>query len=433
MKHDKRHTVLGRLGGELGATEAPLAGITVLDLSRVLAGPWATQMLGDLGATVIKVERPDGGDDTRLWGPPFLQDGRDDSDAAYYLCANRNKSTIAVDFSTPEGAALIAGLAKRADILVENFKCGTLAKYGLHYAAMQAVNPRLIYCSITGFGQTGPYAGRGGYDFLIQAMSGLMSVTGRADGEAGDGPLKVGIPVSDLFTGIYAANAILAALHHRHSTGLGQLIDCALLDSQLAVMANQGANFLLGGQVPIRRGNAHPNVVPYRDFPTVDGTIVIAVGNDAQFRALCRLLDLPDIAADPCFSTNAKRLLHRDQLETRLRQATASRSSADLLAAMEAHGVPGGPINTLEEVARDPQVKARGLIKEMTRDDGTKIRAFGYPAQFSRSQPVYDKAPPRFAQDTADILARQLGLSKDEIDALCAKGVIATEHCARNG
>ena len=272
------------------AGSGPLSGLKVLDLSRVLAGPWASQILGDLGAEVWKIERPSAGDDTRTWGPPFLQGAGGVSDAAYYLCANRNKRSVAIDFGKPEGAEIVRRMAASADIVIENFKTGALARYGLDYASLSALNPRLIYCSITGFGQTGPYAMRGGYDFLIQGMSGLMSVTGRPNGEPGAGPTKVGLPVSDLFTGLYAAASILAALHHRDVAGEGQHIDCALLDSQVAVLVNQGMNYLVGGLTPGRLGNAHPNVVPYRDFETSDGHVLVACGNDGQFKSLCGLL-----------------------------------------------------------------------------------------------------------------------------------------------
>ncbi|MBP0443798.1 CoA transferase [Roseomonas sp. SSH11] len=403
----------------------PLAGMKVLDLSRVLAAPWATQILGDLGAEVLKVEQPGKGDDTRGWGPPFLEDGSDRPDAAYYLCANRNKRSIAIDFSRPEGAALVRRLAAEADILVENFRTGGLAKYGLDAPALLAANPRLIYCSITGFGQSGPYASRGGYDFLIQGMSGLMSVTGRPEGEAGEGPLKVGLPVSDLFTGLYAAISILAALNHRTRSGEGQHIDCALLDSQVALLVNQAMNYLVGGEVPRRLGNAHPNVVPYRDFAAADDYILVACGSDGQFRALCTLLGREDLANDPRYATNAGRLRDRRRLELEIAHAIAPWRAAELLAAMAEAGVPGGPINTIDQVLSDPQIIAREMLQVMRRDDGTEVTVIGFPGRLSRSPASYRLAPPRLGQDTRAVLATELGLSEAEIEALRAAGVVA--------
>ncbi|WP_448681290.1 CaiB/BaiF CoA transferase family protein [Pseudomonas nicosulfuronedens] len=405
--------------------QGPLSGLRVLDLSRVLAGPWATQILGDLGADVIKVERPSRRDDTRTWGPPFLEDSSPTWDAAYYFCANRNKRAIAVDFGHPDGAALLRRLAASADVLVENYKVGTLARYGLDYAALKALNPKLIYCSVTGFGQTGPYAGRGGYDFLIQGMSGLMSITGRRDDEPGAGPLKVGLPVSDLFCGLYATISILAALNHRHASGDGQHIDCALLDSQLSLMANQAMNHLVSGQVPQRLGNAHPNVVPYRDFACNDDYILVACGSDGQFQALCRLLGRDDLGGDPRFTRNPGRSQHRRELEVELAKSIAGWRAADLLAAMEKAGVPGGPINNLQQALADPQVQARGLLQTLTRQDGTDVTLLGYPARFSASPPTYRLAPPMFAQDTAQVLAEQLGLAPEQLAELAGKGAIA--------
>jgi len=405
--------------------QGPLSGLRVLDLSRVLAGPWATQVLGDLGADVIKVERPSRRDDTRTWGPPFLEDSSPTWDAAYYFCANRNKRAIAVDFGHPDGAALLRRLAASADVLVENYKVGTLARYGLDYAALKALNPKLIYCSVTGFGQTGPYAGRGGYDFLVQGMSGLMSITGRRDDEPGAGPLKVGLPVSDLFCGLYATISILAALNHRHASGEGQHIDCALLDSQLSLMANQAMNHLVSGQVPQRLGNAHPNVVPYRDFACKDDYILVACGSDGQFQALCRLLGREDLGGDPRFTRNPGRSQHRRELEVELAKSIAGWRAADLLAAMEKAGVPGGPINNLQQALTDPQVQARGLLQTLTRQDGTEVTLLGYPARFSASPPTYRLAPPIFAQDTTQVLAEQLGLSSEQLAELAGKGAIA--------
>ncbi|WP_424138360.1 CaiB/BaiF CoA transferase family protein [Roseomonas chloroacetimidivorans] len=425
-------TMTAELRPEGAASGAgPLAGLKVLDLSRVLAAPWATQILGDLGAEVLKVEQPGKGDDTRGWGPPFLEDGSARPDAAYYLCTNRNKRSLAIDFSRPEGAALVQRMAEGADILVENFRTGGLAKYGLDAASLLRRNPRLIYCSITGFGQTGPYASRGGYDFLIQGMSGLMSVTGRPEGEPGEGPVKVGLPVSDLFTGLYAATAILAAINHRHLTGEGQHIDLALLDSQVALLVNQAMNFLVGGEVPQRLGNAHPNVVPYRDFAASDDYILVTCGSDGQFFALCRLLGREDLAADPRFATNAGRLRDRRVLEVELARAIAPWRAADLLAAMAKAGVPGGPINSIDQVLADPQIAAREMLRRMRRDDGTEVTVIAYPGRLSRSPASYRLAPPRLGQDTRAVLASELGLDGAQIEALCASGVIATAEPAR--
>jgi crotonobetainyl-CoA:carnitine CoA-transferase CaiB-like acyl-CoA transferase len=400
-----------------------LGGLKVLDLSRVLAGPWASQILGDLGADVWKIEHPSAGDDTRTWGPPFLQGAAGVSDAAYYLCTNRNKRSVAIDFAKPEGAEIVKRMAAAADIVIENFKTGALARYGLDYASLSAINRRLIYCSITGFGHTGPYASRGGYDFLIQGMSGLMSVTGRPNGEPGAGPTKVGLPVSDLFTGLYAATSILAALHYRDATGEGQHIDCALLDSQVAVLVNQGMNHLVGGQKPGRLGNAHPNVAPYRDFETSDGYVLVACGNDGQFQNLCRLLKLPELADDIRFKKNDGRLKHRVELETRLADAVRTWTSSGFFAAMEAAGVPGGPINTIDQVLADPQIAARGLLREMKRRDGTPVTVIGYPGQLSRTPASYRIAPQTHGEDTDEILA-EFGVDDDARERLRTIGVI---------
>ena len=397
----------------------PLAGIKVLDLSRVLAGPWSGQMLGDLGAEVIKVEQPGQGDDTRKWGPPFLPDGSRDS--AYYLCANRNKRSVAIDMYRPEGQELVRKLAAEADIVLENFRVGGLAKYGLDYAALKAVRPDLIYCSITGFGQTGPDKDKGGYDFLIQGMSGLMSVTGEANGH----PLKVGIPVSDLTTGLYATISILAALQHRNRTGEGQHIDLALLDAQMALLANQGSNWLNGGAEPRRMGNQHPTIVPYQDFACADGDIIIALGNDRQFRDLVAVLGLPEMAEDPRFATSAQRSDNREAMFAAINPAIASWKSEDLLAALEAAKLPCGKINTIPQALVQPQTVARELVQEIARDDGTPVRFVGYPGKFSAS-PVTDRhAPPRSGQDTRAVLGEVLGLSDAEVDALAAEGIVA--------
>jgi crotonobetainyl-CoA:carnitine CoA-transferase CaiB-like acyl-CoA transferase len=405
------------------AGSGPLSGLKVLDLSRVLAGPWASQILGDLGAEVWKIERPSAGDDTRTWGPPFLQGAGGVSDAAYYLCANRNKRSVAIDFGKPEGAEIVRRMAASADIVIENFKTGALARYGLDYASLSALNLRLIYCSITGFGQTGPYAMRGGYDFLIQGMSGLMSVTGRPNGEPGAGPTKVGLPVSDLFTGLYAAASILAALHHRNVAGEGQHIDCALLDSQVAVLVNQGMNYLVGGLTPGRLGNAHPNVVPYRDFETSDGHVLVACGNDGQFQSLCGLLGLPEVADDPRFKKNDGRSKHRAELEARLAEAIKTWTMAAVFAAMECAGVPGGPINRIDQALADPQIVSRGLSQQMTRRDGTLITVIGYPGRLWRTPATYRIAPQTHGEDTDEVLA-QFGVDEAARGRLTAQGVI---------
>ena len=400
----------------------PLSGIKVLDLSRVLAGPWSTQMLGDLGATVFKIEQPGQGDDTRRWGPPFLDDGSKDS--AYYLCANRNKQSLAVDIAKPAGADLIRALAKQCDIVVENFRVGGLAKYGLDYAALSEDNPGLIYCSITGFGQDGPYKDNGGYDFLVQGMSGLMSVTGRPDNVPGGGPMKVGVPISDLFTGLYATVSILAALHHRTATGQGQHIDCALLDTQVALLANQASNYLNGGQVPRRLANEHPNTVPYQDFACSDGNILIALGNDRQFRAFCQLIGRPELTEDPRFVDNAGRSPNRAALQAEIAPAIARWKTADLIAAMEAAKLPGGKVNKIPEILADPHIAHRGLVKEMTRSDGTIVKVLGFPAKLSKTPAEYRLAPPRSGEDTAAALHEALGLDAAALKALAESGII---------
>ena len=401
----------------------PLAGITVLDLSRVLAGPWCSQVLGDLGADVIKVEQPGQGDDTRKWGPPFLDDGS--RDAAYYLCANRNKRSVAINIADPAGADLIRQFAAQADVVIENFRVGGLAKYGLDYDSLRAIKPDLIYLSITGFGQTGPLRNNGGYDFLVQGMSGLMSVTGLPDGEPGGGPMKVGIPISDLTTGLYATISVLAALNHRHATGEGQRIDLALLDTQVALLANQASNWMNGGMVPRRMGNQHPNTVPYQDFACSDGSILVALGNDRQFRAFTALIGLPELADDERFAISAGRSVNRDVLLALMRPAIAKWTSADLIAAMEAAKLPGGKVNEIPDVLEHPQIEARGLVHAMARSDGTPVKVLGFPAQLSASPATYRHAPPRSGEDTAAVLGERLGLDRTEIDRLVAAGVIA--------
>ncbi len=369
---------------------APLEGVRVLELARILAGPWAGQTLADLGAEVIKVEAPEG-DDTRRWGPPFV-DHNGDRSAAYFHSCNRGKKSVIADFRTDAGRARVLDLARGADVLIENFKLGGLAKYGLDYASLKAVNPRLIYCSITGFGQDGPYAHRAGYDYIIQGMSGLMSVTGAPDGQ----PQKVGVAVTDIFTGLYASNAILAALHLRKSTGQGQHIDMSLLDTATAVMANQAMNYLTTGVPPERIGNAHQNLTPYQVFDCADGWIIIATGNDGQYRRLCGLLGLHDMAEHPDYLTNSDRIAHRGPMTARLTEATRARSKADLLAACEAEGVPAGPINDLAEVFADPQVVARG-----TRLDLDGVPGVRPPFRFSDAEVALERPAPGLGADDA--------------------------------
>jgi crotonobetainyl-CoA:carnitine CoA-transferase CaiB-like acyl-CoA transferase len=401
------------------APTGPLAGIKVLDLSRVLAGPWCTQMLGDLGAEVIKLEQPGQGDDTRKWGPPFLDDGSRDS--AYYLCTNRNKRSIAVDVAKPEGADLIRQLVQDADIVIENFRVGALAKYGLDYASLSAIKPDLIYCSITGFGQTGPDRDKGGYDFLIQGLSGLMSVTGEAHGR----PTKVGVPTVDLSTGLYATISILAALQHRNRTGEGQYIDLALLDSQVALLANQGSGWLNGAVVPGRLGNQHPTITPYQDFACSDGDVLVALGNDRQYRDFCALLGRPELGTDPRYADSATRSVNRAEMLAELSGEIAKWKAADLIAAMEAAKLPGGRINTIPQALAHPQVTARGMVHELARSDGTPVRFVGFPGKFSASPVNYRQAPPRSGEHTREVLGERLGLSDDALDQLQAAGVIA--------
>jgi crotonobetainyl-CoA:carnitine CoA-transferase CaiB-like acyl-CoA transferase len=385
---------------------APLAGIRVLDLSRVLAGPWAGQLLADLGADVVKVEKPGAGDDTRSWGPPYLKDteGRDTAEASYFLCANRNKRSVAIDIATAEGQAQVRELALRADVVLENFKVGGLKRYGLDYASLKAIHPRLVYCSITGFGQTGPYAARAGYDFLIQGMGGLMSVTGRADAEEGAGPQKVGVALVDILTGLYATIAVQAALTEREKSGLGQHIDLALLDVQVACLANQASNYLSGGLLPRRMGNAHPNIVPYQDFPTADGDIILAVGNDEQFSRLCAAAGHAEWAGDTRFSSNAQRVANRAVLVPLLRQATVMRTSAEWIATLEKAGVPCGPINRIDEVFNDPQVIARGLRMLMDHPTAGQVPLVANPIRLSDSPVSYQRPPPLLGQHTDEVL-----------------------------
>ena len=383
---------------------APLAGIRVIELARILAGPWAGQTLADLGADVIKVEAPEG-DDTRRWGPPFI-DREGDRSAAYFHATNRGKRSVTVDFRTPEGQETVRRLVAEADVVIENFKVGGLAKYGLDYDSLRRVNPRLIYCSITGFGQTGPYAHRPGYDFIIQGMTGLMSVTGEPDGQ----PQKVGVAVTDIFTGIYAATAILAALHQRGTTGQGQQIDMALMDVATGIMANQAMNYLATGTAPAKMGNAHPNLAPYAVFDCADGWIIIATGNDGQYRRLCALLDLPEMAEAPEFATNADRIANRAAMTQRLTAATGARSKADLLAACEAEGVPAGPINDLAEVFANPQVIARGMRIDRPHPaaKGGSIPGVRSPITINGYRAAAERPQPMVGEHTEEVL-REIG------------------------
>ena len=402
-----------------------LSGVKVLDLSRVLAGPWAGQTLGDLGAEVVKVERPGAGDDTRAWGPPFVTDaqGQPTGESAYYLCANRNKHSVTIDFTRPTGQAVVRALAAQSDVLIENFKTGGLAAYGLDYESLSALNPRLVYCSITGFGQTGPYAHRAGYDFLIQGMGGLMSITGQPDGAPGGGPAKVGVALTDILTGLYASTAILAALQARERTGRGQHIDLALLDVQVACLANQGMNYLYGGQPPRRMGNAHPNTVPYQDFPTADGHMILAIGNDGQFARFCHAAGRPAWATDERFATNAARLAHRELLIAMLRELTAQRGTREWIALLEQHAVPCGPINTVADVFADAQVQARGMQIAMDHPQAGRIPLVASPMRLSATPVQYRAAPPQLGQHTLEVLRDRLGLSPEAIDELERQGV----------
>jgi crotonobetainyl-CoA:carnitine CoA-transferase CaiB-like acyl-CoA transferase len=403
-----------------------LQGVRVLDLSRVLAGPWAGQLLADLGADVVKVERPGAGDDTRAWGPPWLNDpeGHSTGESAYYLSANRNKRSVTIDIATAEGQQLVRQLAGKADVVLENFKVGGLAQYGLDYAGLKAVNPRLVYCSITGFGQSGPYASRAGYDFLIQGMGGLMSLTGRPDGTQGAGPMKVGVALTDIMTGLYATVAVLAALKRREQSGEGQHIDLALLDVQIASLANQAANYLVGDVVPKRMGNAHPNIVPYQEFPTADGYMIVAVGNDSQFANLCKTLGKPEWSSDERFSTNPQRVKHRSELIALIHGMTVRRTTDEWVAAMEAAGVPCGPINTLDRVFADPQVQARGVRIEMPHPLGRDVALVANPIRLSESPVQYRRAPPTLGQHTEEVLSDWLGTTATELDALRARKAI---------
>lgn len=403
-----------------------LSHLRVLDLSRVLAGPWAGQILADLGADVIKVERPGSGDDTRAWGPPFLKDalGENTSEAAYYLSANRNKRSVTIDFTQPEGQRLVRELAAKSDIVIENFKVGGLAAYGLDYSSLKAVNPKLVYCSITGFGQTGPYAKRAGYDFMIQGLGGLMSLTGRPEGEDGAGPMKVGVALTDILTGLYSTVAILAALAHRDQQGIGQHIDMALLDVQVACLANQAMNYLTTGTPPRRLGNAHPNIVPYQDFPTADGNFILTVGNDGQFRRFAEVAGHPQWADDPRFATNKQRVAHRAELVVLIRQATVFKTTAEWVSQLEAAGVPCGPINDLSQVFQDPQVVARELAVSLAHPLAGSVPQVASPIRLSETPVQYRHAPPLLGEHTEAVLLQVLGVDADSFRRLRETGVV---------
>ena len=403
-----------------------LSHLRVLDLSRVLAGPWCTQNLADLGADVIKVEKPGSGDDTRAWGPPYLKDagGNDTGESAYYLSCNRGKRSLALDIAHPEGRRVVRELARHCDVLVENFKVGGLAKYGLDWDSLRTLNPRLVYCSITGFGQDGPYAARAGYDFIVQGMGGLMSVTGEPDGVPGGGPQKVGVAVADLFTGMYATVAVLAALTFRERSGEGQHIDLSLLDAQVAMLANQNMNYLTTGQAPARRGNAHPNIVPYQTFATADGHVILAIGNDAQFRRFCELAGCGALADDARFAANRDRVANRAALVPLLEPLLRQRSTHAWVEALEDAGVPCGPINRLGEVFADPQVRHRGMRIDLPHALAGSVPLVANPIRLSASPLEYASAPPLLGQHTNEILHELLGLPQAELARLRDQGVI---------
>ncbi len=401
--------------------------ITVLDMTRILAGPWATQTLADLGANVVKIERPGSGDDTRSWGPPYS--GSDPTDAsqnsAYFCTANRNKKSLALDFASEQGAELVRQLATSADVFIENYKVGGLQKYGLDYDALKQHNPRLIYCSITGFGQTGPYANRSGYDFIIQAMSGLMSVTGQAPGTPGDEPMKIGVALTDILTGLYSCIGILSAIAHREKTGLGQRIDMSLLDVSVACMANQALNYLVSDQSPQRMGNAHPNVVPYQVFPTSDGHLIITAGNDRQFEQLCNALEKPELANDARYTSNNQRVANRDTLIESIMAVTPTRTTDQWIKILGEKQVPCGPINDMQSVFADPQVIDRGLKIELPGENG-QVPGVASPLRLSDTPPAYHSAPPLLGQHTLEILKDHLKLDDNQCNELIEAGICAT-------
>jgi len=397
----------------------PLKGLRVLDMSRILAGPWAGQVLADFGADVIKVESK-AGDDTRKWGPPFVSEG---GDAAYFTCANRGKRSITVDFRTTEGQSIIKQLAAKSDVLLENYKVGGLKKYGLDYESLKAVNPRLVYCSVTGFGQTGPKAKQAGYDAMIQASGGLMSITGPSDEDSNAGPQKVGVAVADLMTGMYAVAAIQAALIERSESGMGQYIDLALLDTQVAWLANQSANYLVGGMVPKREGTAHPNICPYQAIAAADGYFMLAVGNDGQFAQLCEALDQPELAELAVYKTNADRVANRRELIQRIESLSVQKPRDYWLETLAERGVPVGPINTIDQVFKDEQLAHREMVIDQARSSGERIRTVANPVKFSRSALEYSKAPPTIGEDTCNVL-KEAGFDSEQIERLRENGVI---------
>lgn len=407
------------------STPGALSGLVVLDLSRILAGPTCTQILGDLGAEVIKIERPGRGDDTRGWGPPFLKDkdGNETAESAYYLSSNRNKSSVAVDLASPEGQRLIADLAAKSDILVENFKVGDLKRRGLDYAKLSELNPGLIYCSISGFGQTGPYAHRAGYDFLIQGMGGIMSLTGFAD-EDGGTQTKCGVGIADVMCGMYACVSILAALNHRHATGEGQHLDISLLDAQVSWLINQGVAHLVSGEVPGRLGNGHPTIVPYETFPAADGNFILAVGNDQQFSRFCDIAGAPELAEDPLYAKNADRVRNRKQLVPLIRRLTIEKTAEDWLKLLEAAGVPCGPVNNLEQVFTDPHVRSRDMKITLPHPVSGTVDLIGSPIKMEKTAVQYRNAPPMLGSGTRSVLERHLGLSAERIADLAQSGVL---------
>jgi formyl-CoA transferase len=402
-----------------------LQNLNVLDMTRVLAGPWCAQTLADLGAHVIKIEKPGSGDDTRAWGPPFLRDaqGNDTQEAAYYLAANRGKHSVTVDITTQVGQEIIRKLVMQSDVLLENYKVGQLKKYGLDYASLSEINPRLIYCSITGFGQTGPLAHRAGYDFITQGLSGFMSVTGERDGLPGGGPQKAGVAISDLFSGLYATIGVLAALEQRRRTGCGQHIDVGLLDVIVAAMANMNTNYLASGVAPKRWGNAHPNIVPYQTFAVADGHIILAVGNDGQFKKFCEVAGCGELADDSRFATNPQRVAHRDQLVPLLEQVLLARSKTVWIAQLEAAGVPCGPIESVAEALHNPQVLARGMRVDLPHPLAGTVKLVGSPIKMSASPTTATQAPPLLSEHTRAVLSR-LGYSAAQIDALAVQGIV---------
>ena len=403
----------------------PLSGLRVLDLSRVLAGPWCTQILADFGCEVIKIEKPGEGDDTRGWGPPFISNADGSKgDAAYFLSANRGKWSVEIDMATPEGQKLIRELAAKSDVVLENFKVGGLKKYGLDYDSLKTVNPRLVYCSLTGFGQSGPYAQRAGYDFMIQGMGGIMSITGQPDGAPGAEPMKIGVAFADIFTGLYCTIAIQAALFHRERTGEGQHIDVALLDTQVGVLANQALNYLVGGKAPTRLGNAHPNIVPYQTFATQDGFIIMAVANDRQFKEYVTILGLAHLAEDERFKLNRGRVVNRAELIPLLIEPMKTRTTGQWVEAFESAAIPCGPINTIDQVFANEQVLARGVQIGLTRDDGVQVPGVANPINFSGTPIEYGKAPPRLGDGTQKVLTEVLGLGPEDLAALRKAGAI---------